>query len=47
MKYRDTSSKYSTESFIQKVEKENEEIIKMLCDGEYPFEIIEEEIGLC
>ena len=33
--------KYS-ESYMQKVEKENEELIEMLL-GEYPFEIIEEE----
>ena len=30
------------ESYIQKVEKENEEIIKMLCGDEYPFEFTDE-----
>ena len=30
------------ESYIQQVEKENEELIKMQCDGEYPFEFTDE-----
>lgn len=30
------------ESYIQQVEKESEELIKMQCDGEYPFETTDE-----
>ena len=30
------------ESYTQQVEKENQELIKMQCDGEYPFEITDE-----
>ena len=30
------------ESYVQQVEKENEELIKMQFDGEYPFEFTDE-----